>query len=800
MAKITLAGESLIAQKLGAKQVLVVAKFIFANVPGLDPQKPVDRAAGKPPAGQVVYTYTIPPENTGYVNPNQVVYSAMLGSDIGDFDWNWMGLESAEGVLFAVAYVPVQQKRKNIPPLQVGNNVTRNVLVEFNGAQELTGISIDAKTWQHDFTVRLAGIDERERLSNRDVFGRACFFDTALKVEKIGTEYLVKPGTVYVEGVRVSVPTALAVPGKALPTTVWLDVVLERQLNDVVARWSLVCDAARPDYKDSLGVQHYCIALADLTTQAITDRRSIETIKGPLVQHFAARDGDYPLLRARGTQKSDVGLDQIPNAITSDSSTNSTGVLATSAMVQAVRNVLQDAINNIISGVSIAGRAAKLAAARTISLTGSATGSGSFDGSANLSIAVTVDPTKHTHTIAQTTDLQAALDSKLPTAGGSVVGPTGFHQGIHGGYGSGNGGSVDWGACIWGIGLSYDGQGVNADYKPTTHYGLSWMRSLHPDAIAQLGEGMYVYQNGVLKGGIGSSGVWTAGTYFGNGSGLTNLNAANLAMGTVPVGRLAGTYSIHVSGNAGSATKWAAPRTITFTGGATGAVALDGSGNVSVALTVPPAAHAHAIAQVTGLATELIAAAPPGLIAPFANSVIPAGWLKANGAAVSRSAYARLFSAIGTRFGVGDGSTTFNLPDARGEFIRGWDDGRNLDPGRVFGTRQATQNLSHTHTATVAAGGAHTHTVSGTAASAGQHTHTAPRAQNNDVGNGSPNFTTANFQIGATAPTNPAGAHTHTVSGTAASAGAHTHTATIAANGGNESRPPNIAFLFCIKY
>lgn len=56
MARITIAGESLIAQKLGNKQVLDVARFIFANVPGLDPQKPIDRAQAKPPTSQIVHT------------------------------------------------------------------------------------------------------------------------------------------------------------------------------------------------------------------------------------------------------------------------------------------------------------------------------------------------------------------------------------------------------------------------------------------------------------------------------------------------------------------------------------------------------------------------------------------------------------------------------------------------------------------------------------------------------------------------------------------------------------------------
>lgn len=86
--------------------------------------------------------------------------------------------------------------------------------------------------------------------------------------------------------------------------------------------------------------------------------------------------------------------------------------------------------------------------------------------------------------------------------------------------------------------------------------------------------------------------------------------------------------------------------------------------------------------------------APPGLVAHFARNTAPTGWLKANGAAVSRSAYADLFAAIGTTFGAGDGFNTFNLPDLRGEFIRGWDDGRGVDSGRAFGGQQAATIIS----------------------------------------------------------------------------------------------------------
>lgn len=75
----------------------------------------------------------------------------------------------------------------------------------------------------------------------------------------------------------------------------------------------------------------------------------------------------------------------------------------------------------------------------------------------------------------------------------------------------------------------------------------------------------------------------------------------------------------------------------------------------------------------------------------------PAGWLKENGAAVSRTTYAALFAIIGTAFGAGDGSTTFNLPDHRGEFPRGTDDGRNIDPGRLVGSTQGQAIQSHLH-------------------------------------------------------------------------------------------------------
>ena len=161
-----------------------------------------------------------------------------------------------------------------------------------------------------------------------------------------------------------------------------------------------------------------------------------------------------------------------------------------------------------------------------------------------------------------------------------------------------------------------------------------------------------------------------------------------------------------------------------------------------------------------------------GTIITFASATAPTGYLKCNGALVSRTTYSDLFSAIGTTFGAGDGSTTFALPDLRGYFTRGWDDGRGVDTSRAFGSLQADGYLNHSHTGSTNSQGEHTHTVSGT------------NITDSYVGVGSP----AVLAVSATKTTSSAGAHTHTV------------TVAASTTGTTETRPKNIALLYCIKY
>lgn len=102
--------------------------------------------------------------------------------------------------------------------------------------------------------------------------------------------------------------------------------------------------------------------------------------------------------------------------------------------------------------------------------------------------------------------------------------------------------------------------------------------------------------------------------------------------------------------------------------------------------------------NISSTTTTAAQAAPAGMVQMFAMNTPPSGWLKANGQAVSRTTYSALFTAIGTLYGVGDGSTTFNVPDLRGEFLRAWDDSRGVDPARAFGSAQGDQVKDHNHT------------------------------------------------------------------------------------------------------
>ncbi|EBR6698492.1 phage tail protein [Salmonella enterica] len=274
---ITLVFEQWKAQQGTTGEPVLLDEFVFANVPALDPDQPVDRNETLPPAEQIVHRQAV--SRKGVVNDNAVVHSVVLGADVGDFSFNWIGLiNKASGTLAMIVHAPLQQKLKTAEGQQ-GNVLTRSFLMEYNGAQAETGINTPAETWQIDFTARMAGMDERQRLENIDIFGAAAFFGDGYLVGKSGNQFYVTKGTGYVAGLRTTLAENLNITVTTRPVKVWLDVCWTGTLTSVWGLQSRITVADNlADYVQN-GVQHYVFAVAGIDENGnITDLRPKGTL------------------------------------------------------------------------------------------------------------------------------------------------------------------------------------------------------------------------------------------------------------------------------------------------------------------------------------------------------------------------------------------------------------------------------------------------------------------------------------------------------------------------------------------
>lgn len=279
MGFITIQGENQIAAKQGAGETLNITGFVLANIDGLGAE-PVNRIASLPAPADIMDELNV--TKFGYVNTNQVVYSLVMDSSIGDYDFNWVGLVDDEGVLIAVTHTPLIQKRATSGGVP-GNNLTRNFLIAYSGIQATTAIAVPAETWQIDFNARLHGIDERERLSNFDIYGAASFMDEGWQVVRDGatTTYNVLPGIGYVGGIRIASAVSQQVTVASGPNSIWLDVSLQGDISDVspVVNF-VVSNVAQANYTDPNGFKHYMTKLCSIASGgAVTDERQSTPLK-----------------------------------------------------------------------------------------------------------------------------------------------------------------------------------------------------------------------------------------------------------------------------------------------------------------------------------------------------------------------------------------------------------------------------------------------------------------------------------------------------------------------------------------
>ena len=214
------------------------------------------------------------------------------------------------------------------------------------------------------------------------------------------------------------------------------------------------------------------------------------------------------------------------------------------------------------------------------------------------------------------------------------------------------------------------------------------------------------------------------------------------------------------------------------------------SGNV--ALTLPSSITNGGFLQTDGsgnLSFQIVAGVPSGSVFCMAVATVPSGYLECNGAAVSRTTYAALFAIIGTNYGTGNGSSTFNLPDLRGEFVRGFDNGRGADSGRSIASSQGASNASHNHSISLS-GTTSTKSLTGSVQRISEtfnNSGSTTGVFSKQTGFGA-NFTPGAPDVNDTGAFSIDASHNHTFSASGTSG-----------SQGSEARPRNVAMMYIIK-
>lgn len=261
------------AQQEAAGEPVILDQIVFALIPGLDPEAPIDPDETLPPEDKIQYRYDIPDNNKGFINPNAVVYSSLLGTDIGTWNYNAIYLINKDlNLTGAIIHEPEQTKVKADPLAGIqGDTITRNIVTPYENAQELTQINISADTWQLDFNSRLSAMDERVRQNNITEYGHAAFLGDGWKITHTAGDIsaTIAPGIGYVGGLKATLDTikTIDLTGIVLPKTIYLVTSFEGQANSAwTTNVKLQIEDFLPDEWISNGVTYYAAPLALLSS------------------------------------------------------------------------------------------------------------------------------------------------------------------------------------------------------------------------------------------------------------------------------------------------------------------------------------------------------------------------------------------------------------------------------------------------------------------------------------------------------------------------------------------------------
>ncbi|WP_421234215.1 phage tail protein [Aeromonas enteropelogenes] len=260
---------------------VVLDEVVLADIPNLDITAPIDPNTGLPPEAQIVYRHPEPPQR-GRINNNAVAYSIVMDTTVGNFSFNAMYLiNKASGMVGMIVYKGRETKTKTDQATgTTGNSLVKSMLMEYDQAATATVTTVEAGTWQIDYSARLLGMDEQLRLQALACFGASSFFGDGFKLINKAGAYKVQPGIAMVGGLRIQLDVEQVVAVGAKPVGVWVDVhragtILSRWDNHVEFKTSTV---ALTDYTDSNGYRHYVAKLGVVeANDNVTDSRAVNT-------------------------------------------------------------------------------------------------------------------------------------------------------------------------------------------------------------------------------------------------------------------------------------------------------------------------------------------------------------------------------------------------------------------------------------------------------------------------------------------------------------------------------------------
>jgi len=699
---ITLAFEEYKAQQEALLQPVDLNEFVLANVPDQDPTLAIDREEGLPKESEIVFVHAV--TQKGYVNGNAVVYSLTMDTEVGDFYFNWIGLRNkATGVIAAISHLPSISKSKTIIGVQDGNAITRSIMMSYSNAKNLTGIHVDASTWQIDFTARLLGIDERERLANVDHYGLAAFLAEGFKVVKVGESYQASAGVGYLGGLRCEQANAITLKDAVASSAIYLDASFQGELT---SRWNTVhkftvSQSLLKDYVDESGFTHYVTKIADIDAKGnVVDTRLLGGTPSFERIDNAASNSD---IDATSTAVKHIKLPQLWRAFSN---------AHTAHKNEANPHTQYERIDNAASNSEIDTSSTAVKHIKLPQL---------WRAFSNAHTAHKNEANPHT----QYERIDNAASNSEIDATSTAVKHIKLPQ-------------------LWRAFSNAHTVHKN-EANPHTQY----------ERIDNAASNSDIDASSTAVKHIKLPQLWRA---------ISNKLLARTIATTSPLkggGNLSSNLTLSID-SATTSKKGAVQLTNSVT-----------STSTTLAASAKAVKAAYDKASLSGGAVGDVITRPVDNISSY--------YLECNGAAISRTTYPELFAVIGTSFGKGNGSTTFNLPDYRGEFLRGWDHGRGVDTGRSVGSWQGEAFKSHSHSGTVSLSTVTaletTPNLPGTLKAEGINGH-----DDNDNSSG------GSSSGGSSSD------------GSSSVAVERNYNLSINNTGGTETRPRNRAVMFCIRY